>query len=75
MSNGKEENTTIEQVNIGGENCENKYYIKRQNFVFLVNVFRKFFRLFVPIFFATLFILYALPFLSDGPIYLVALRT
>ena len=41
-----------------------------------MNVFRKYFRLLIPIFFATLWILYVLPFMApDSPLYLVALRT
>lgn len=51
-----------------------KYYIRRQRFVYLVHVFRKYIRMLKPILFATFGIKYILPFLSDGPLYLIMVR-
>jgi hypothetical protein len=47
--------------------------MKQQEFSIFVRVFRKYIRLLVPITFATLGIKYIMPFMGDGPIYLVSL--
>lgn len=51
-----------------------KYYIRRQSFRYVVYMVRKYIRLLIPILFATFGIKYVVPFLSDGPIYLIMLR-
>eukprot|EP00347_Sterkiella_histriomuscorum_P019162 403342707 len=53
---------------------DGKYQIKRKPFNVVSRAFRKIFRLFVPLLFATLAMLYILPFLSSGPIYLISYR-
>ena len=48
--------------------------IKRKPFNWIVTIVRKYIRLFVPLLFASLGMLYVLPFLSDGPIYYTGYR-
>ena len=55
------------------DNSESKY-LKNQEFSFAVNVFRRYLRFLVPIIFATLGIKYIMPFMGEGPIYLVSLK-
>jgi hypothetical protein len=59
---------------VHSDNTESKYFLKSQEFSFIFTVIRKYIRLLVPITFATLGIKYIMLFLSDGPIYLVALK-
>lgn len=60
----------------GRDSNDSKIYLKRHPYLFLVNIFRKYFRLLIPLLFATLWILYVLPFMAPhSPVYLVALRT
>ncbi len=59
---------------VHSDNSESKYFLKQQEFSFFVNVFRKYLRLLVPIAFATLGIQYIMPFIGEGPVYLVALK-
>lgn len=56
------------------DNTESRYYIKTQEFPFIINLFRKYFRYFVPLLFAVLSIRFILPFLSEGPLYLAAMK-
>ncbi|CDW84312.1 UNKNOWN [Stylonychia lemnae] len=56
------------------ELIEGKYQIKRRPFMIVARIFRRYLRFFIPLLFTTLSILYVLPFLSSGPIYLVAFR-
>jgi hypothetical protein len=48
--------------------------MKQQEFSIFVSVFRKYIRLLVPITFATFGIQYIIPFMGDGPIYLVSIK-
>ena len=59
---------------VHSDNTETRYYIKQQDYSFIVNIVRKYIRLLVPVLFAIVCILFALPFMSSGPIYLVALK-
>ena len=59
---------------VKGENGENSWYIKRKHFPFIVSVVRKYIRLFIPMAFSVFTVRQALPFFSDGPIYLVSLK-
>ena len=60
---------------IHSDGTESKYFIKGQEFTFILNILRKYFRLVVPVSIGIFSILYILPFVSDGPVYLAALKT
>ena len=59
---------------VNSDNTESRYYLKRSESTFIVTVIRKYIRLFVPMLFAVLGIRFILPFVSDGPIFLVSLQ-
>ena len=59
---------------VHSDESESKYFLKLQEFSFVFTIIRKYIRLLVPIAFATLGIKYIVPFLSNGPIYLVVLK-
>jgi hypothetical protein len=59
---------------VNSDYTESSYYIKQQEFTSVVNIVRKYIRLIIPLLFAVLSIRFILPFLSDGPIYLVAIK-
>ena len=59
---------------VHSDNSESQYFMKQQEFSIFVRVFRKYIRLLVPITFATLGIKYIMPFMGDGPIYLVSIK-
>jgi hypothetical protein len=59
---------------VHSDKTESRYFTKQQDYPFFVTIFRKYLRLLVPVLFASCCIAFALPFLSEGPIYLVALK-
>jgi hypothetical protein len=60
---------------IHSDNTESKYYIKREEFTFIVGIIKKYTRYLVPFTCGIMIIMYVLPFIGEGPIYLVALKT
>ena len=75
QKNGAEINGLFSVHVAHSDGSESRYYIKREEFTFIVGIFRKFLRYVLTTMWGLLVIFFFLPYLGSGPLYLTALKT